>query len=452
MRAALPLAALLLAGLGVRPYAGGWNDGSRLASAESLAERGTLAIDDSVYVRPWTAAAPPFTPGDALLAEKGTLDRIRVGGRFYSDKPPLPSIAMAGVWKLARGLGARPVAEDPRVFARLLGLLFAAVPYALAVVALHAIARRVLRDEARAAALAAAFAFATVAPAWGRQVNGHVLLLALLAALLAGLLRWGDEGARPRPALLALGLLLGLAWSVEPGLGPFLVLVVAALVAARARSAAAVALLLAGALPPLALHSAVNLAVAGTWLPANAVPAHLDWPGSPFTEATMTGRLLPRGPAWGALYALDLLFGRKGFLLHSPPLLLLVPAAPLLVRAVRERRAAGAEAAASAGLLAGTWLLYAAFSSNLSGACVSIRWFVPLLAPALLVVAVALRDRPELGRDLALLSAFGAALAALAFANGPWTVRMLPLYGPLAAATVVSWGVLAARRRPAERS
>ena len=63
LRLALPLAALLLAGLGVRPHAGGWNDGSRLAAAESLAERGTLAIDGSVYVQPWSAAAPPFTPG-----------------------------------------------------------------------------------------------------------------------------------------------------------------------------------------------------------------------------------------------------------------------------------------------------------------------------------------------------------------------------------------------------
>ena len=454
LRLALPLAALLLAGLGVRPHAGGWNDGSRLAAAESLAERGTLAIDGSVYVQPWSAAAPPFTPGDALLAEKGTLDRIRVGGRFYSDKPLLPSIAMAGTWKVARFLGARPVAEEPRAFARLMGLLFAAVPFALAVAALHATALRVLREPVRAAVLAAAVSFATVAPAWGRQVNGHVLLLALLAALLAGLLRWGEEGARPRPLLLVLGLLLGLAWAVEPGLGPLLGLVFGGLVALRSRGAVAPALLLAGALPPLALHYAVNVSLFGTWLPANAVPAHLAWPGSPFTEETMTGRLLPRGAAWGALYALDLLFGKKGFLLHAPPLLLLLPAAPLLLRAVRARGAAWAEAAASAALLLGTWLLYAATSTNLSGACVSVRWFVPLLAPALLLLAVALRERPALGRDLALLSAFGAVLAALAFWKGPWTGRMLPCYWPIVGTALAAWGLAAllARRRSAERS
>jgi len=30
----------------------------------------------------------------------------------------------------------------------------------------------------------------------------------------------------------------------------------------------------------------------------------------------------------------------------------------------------------------GVWLLYAALSNNYGGLCCSIRWFVPLLAPA----------------------------------------------------------------------
>src|SRR5687767_12101081 len=44
------LGASLIALVSARPYAGGWNDGSRLATVESLVDRHTLAIDDSMFV------------------------------------------------------------------------------------------------------------------------------------------------------------------------------------------------------------------------------------------------------------------------------------------------------------------------------------------------------------------------------------------------------------------
>ena len=43
--------ALVVAAVGARPYAGSWNDGCRLAAVESLVDRGTLAIDDSVFCK-----------------------------------------------------------------------------------------------------------------------------------------------------------------------------------------------------------------------------------------------------------------------------------------------------------------------------------------------------------------------------------------------------------------
>lgn len=55
------------------------NDASRLATIESLVERGTWAID-----------ASPFA----------TVDRIKVGEHFYSDKPPILSLAGAGVYSI----------------------------------------------------------------------------------------------------------------------------------------------------------------------------------------------------------------------------------------------------------------------------------------------------------------------------------------------------------------
>ena len=42
--------AAFIALAGARPFAGSWNDGSRLATVEALVDYGTWAIDDSVFL------------------------------------------------------------------------------------------------------------------------------------------------------------------------------------------------------------------------------------------------------------------------------------------------------------------------------------------------------------------------------------------------------------------
>ena len=63
---AVLVVATLAAGFSARPYAGGWNDGSRLATAECLVDQHTLAIDDSIFVR--------VPPGEGPAVPAGTPD------------------------------------------------------------------------------------------------------------------------------------------------------------------------------------------------------------------------------------------------------------------------------------------------------------------------------------------------------------------------------------------
>ena len=64
------VAAAAVALVSARPYAGGWNDGSRLAMVESVIDRHTLAIDDSIFVATAESALLPVAremsapPGD----------------------------------------------------------------------------------------------------------------------------------------------------------------------------------------------------------------------------------------------------------------------------------------------------------------------------------------------------------------------------------------------------
>src|SRR5262249_28450233 len=148
--------------------------------------------------------------------------------------------------------------------------------------------------------------------------------------------------------------------------------------------------------------------IAGTLAPANANPAFLRWPGSQFDATTMTGAWNHSSPGRAVLYAFDLLFGRKGFLLYWPPLLLAIVALPWLLRRGSSERPALVVLAAWA---VGTWLLYAATSRNLSGLCLSIRWFVPLLAPGCVALAITLRDATTWRKDFAVLAAGGMILS-----------------------------------------
>src|SRR5262245_37474536 len=97
--------AILLAVLGSRDHAGGWNDGSRLATVEALVDHGTLAIDRSTFV--WPPQDPqrnPYHPDDVILFIRGTLDKLWINGHFYSDKSPVPALLMAGEYWLAQRL------------------------------------------------------------------------------------------------------------------------------------------------------------------------------------------------------------------------------------------------------------------------------------------------------------------------------------------------------------
>src|SRR5439155_261535 len=133
------------------------------------------------------------------------------------------------------------------------------------------------------------------------------------------------------------------------------------------------------------------------------------WPGSPFSEDTLTG-FARHTPFKLTVYALALLLGKHGFLSHNLPLLLAIPAAAVVLRRVRAHRP---ELICTVGWCVATWLLYAVLSNNYGGACCSIRWFVPFLAPGYYLLALFLRDQPRYLADFLRLGFWGAVLAVL---------------------------------------
>ena len=91
-------------------------------------------------------------------------------------------------------------------------------------------------------------------------------------------------------------------------------------------------------------------------------------------------------------------------------------------------------------------LLYAATSQIISGVCLSVRWFVPLLAAGYLALAVLVREVPAARTDLAVLLAGGLAIGVEGTIRGPWYGHILTTYWPVVGVTLTAWGAIWVRR------
>ncbi len=426
---AVALVATLVAILSARPYAGGWNDGSRLATVESLVDQRTWAIDDSIFVQPARArAGSPYPAHEPALRARGTQDKLFIDGRYYSDKSPVPALFMAGIYQILQWTSGLVARDDPARFCYLLTLFSSGLAYVIAVISIDRLAMTL--GTTTRLLLTAGFALATMALPYARHANNHILLLAVCSALLLWL------APRTRAQLLAVGTLIGAGYTIDLGLGPVLVLSTVGLVAWRTRSVGAVLLLLAAALPWFALHHYLNWRIGGTFSPANAQVAYFAWSGAPFDSSNMTGRWAHESVGRFFLYALDLLFGKRGFFGHNLALYMAAPAAFLLLRRrVTERP----EIWWAISFCVGGWFLYALTSNNHSGVAASIRWFIPFLAPAFFILVLTLRDFPRYRNDLLILTLFGFVIGALTWWKGPWMPRMVPGYWFILAGALLAW-------------
>jgi hypothetical protein len=445
----LAAAALGLAAGGARPHAGSWNDGSRLAAVESLLDRGTLAIDDSVFCKTPQPLLDnhhlPYAPDRYDLHLFGTLDKLLVRGHFHSDKPAVVSVLMAAAYKPLMWLGVPGPGERPDLFAWAMTVLTSGLGYAAAVGCLWRLGTRVGLSPGWRLAWLASFALCTYAPAYTRHVNSHAMQLGVVAAMCVLMLRVAEAKAGGRTAwgsLVGLGTLAGLGFNLDFGSGPPLVVFAGAAVWWRTPRWTPVLVFTLAAVSWVAAGVGLNYAIGGVWLPINMYPAHFDFPGSPFTEENLTG--FSRHGVLGQLeYAGAMLVGKHGFWNHNLPLLLGAAAG---WRVLRRGFAGRAELLFLLGWCAAAWLVYAVLSNNMGGGCCSVRWFVPFLAPGYWLLAVLLRDRPEYRADFVALSAWGGVLAGIMWWNGPWMVRMVPVMWPVVGCALLTWGGVAWRR------
>ena len=339
------------------------NDMSRMATVESLVDRGTFTIDGSPYV--------------------GTLDKVEIDGHFYSSKPPLYSALMAGeFWILHHffGLEISPDRRDPNrsppLVIWILTVTWVGLPYVVTLIFFRTMLHDwVLSPVVRLVYLFAA-AFANHAAGFAVTINNHVpaaVCLFASAYLAVGLIH-GKLAPTWWRFVLA-GFWAGLLPTMDlPGMffsAPI------ALYLVKKFPRETFTWFAFGALPPLAAHFALTIGSTGGWLPVYLRRSLYDYPGSYWLHPHGINNL--HDPKW--LYLFNILLGHHGLFSLFP--IMIFSAAALLAAVGRRDVPLRRECLVFGGVVVFTVVFYVFTTTNYGGASYGFRWFI-LLTPALL--------------------------------------------------------------------
>lgn len=284
-----------------KPYVGCCgNDASRIATIESLVERGTFVIDESPFVT--------------------TIDKVKIRGHFYSSKPPiLPSLGAGVYWLLHNGFGVsfpeRPF--TPNLAYYLLTLILIGGSSALLLVYFFKALRWLKIKFFYRKLLVFTLALGTLILVFSSTFNNHTPAAAFLFIGFYYLLQAKFEPQKIERSLFLSGLFTTLATVVEFTAGAFLILFFF-YIASKSKLRKFAPRYIYGCLPFAIFHFILNYQITGDFIPQYFHKEFYNFPGSCLTDQKGINAL--REPK--LIYAFNVLFGTHGLFLYTPVFLL----------------------------------------------------------------------------------------------------------------------------------
>ena len=383
----------------------GDDERARLATIRALVERHTLAI----------------APAEDLLPASHT---IAANHKSYSDQPPLFSVILAGPYWIMRRFGTS-FRDNPVLVPYLLTLIGVTLPVAGAAGLIYRMGRLFELPRVWRSALGLCVVLASGLISYAVVLNSLAPAAVLVLAAAGCIIHVASAKRATRSgAWLALsGSCAALAATLDPSviiLTALLGVCVATVRATPARRAGAVLLYLLGALPPIAIHSALIVPISGHILPhsfarelGRPAQASLDGEGDDDADRAVDSvrRFLDR------LYTG--LIGSHGLFSHFPILILGLAG----VGAVMHRNwmpSTKMLAAGSAAGMGGIVGLYCYSRADWSDAMFAARWWI-VFSPLLLfwIGAWARKNHTRAGLGIAAALLCFSALVGLIGATGP---------------------------------
>jgi hypothetical protein len=374
---------------------------SRLGTVDSLVERGTYRLDESIFI--------------------DTLDKIYRDGHYYSHQTPLLATLTAPVYAVLRVPGLKFNNRGRLVVTYLFSLLTNGLALALTAVVFWQVLGLAGTSAPWRHVLAVLLPFSTWLLPYAIVANNHGVSALLLAVAGHALLQIEWHGVTPgRVRVLAAALGMVAAVELLP-LISFVPLSIGYLLTRRDVAPARwrdLSLLL---IAPLALQAGINIAITGDVIPAGFHHELFNYPGSAFTADHLTGSVKHDSTAAVLAYAWTALFVGRGYFVFAPVLLLAIVAGILEWR--WWARARGAHLV----LLGGAMLSLAAAlltTNHYGGGAVGFR-HATYLAPALLMMLLpwlAAGDTRRYRFAIVVILSTISAASIIAFAvPNPWT-------------------------------
>ena len=343
----LVMAATLLFAVLIRPVVN-VNDGSRLATVESLVERHTFAIEASSIF---------------------TIDKYSYQGHFYSDKPPLLALYAAVPYAVLHTVGIT-FRRSANVTYALLTLLTTALITAIGLMFLRRTLRRFPIDPGWADVVVLLAGVGTLVLPYSTVFSNHTAAAALLMLGFYFLIRL-EEGAR-HAALAAL--FTSLAGSID--IAAFVFVPVFGVVVLR-RSFRHVLAFAAVAAGVLGIYFSLNWITSGSFVPPPMNTSLWAYDGSNFGEANLTGLARQSSASGLARYSFHMLFGHRGLFSYTPILVFsLIGAYHAFSRRDFRHRFELALMLLGAAVYIASYLLR---SVNYGGYCYGVRWYTDLM-------------------------------------------------------------------------
>jgi len=390
-----------------RPFYGA-NDLSRWSTVYSLAERGTYNIDETPYPT--------------------TIDRCRLNGHYYSEKPPLLPTLLAGEYLLLKKLsfGRLSFRNSPATVIRAILASINLVPLVIFLGLFSRLLDRLAPDPwIRVYAMAAA-GLGTFLTGFSFVLNNHTIAaFSSFFALYPAFMIW-CEGRSGWRLFAVAGFFAGFAAVNDYPALAFLVALGAGLAWKAPRQT--LIWFLPFALVPLAGHFWTNYLVTGDLLPAYLHRGALIFPGSYWTIDPISGRGVGRGgidniyEPW-PVYLFHMLVGHHGILSLSPIFIF------TLMGVWSSLRSRGSPLRAFAVLAAFLTLVllvfYTFFAGNriYGGLCCGLRFFFWLIPLWLLLLPEGLRGKTthRWFRGMALAFLLISAISVFYCARNPWS-------------------------------
>jgi hypothetical protein len=304
---------------------GSWSDASRLATIESLVERGTWQIDESQFFR-WTG------------------DKVFLQGHFYSEKPPLLQVFAATPYAAMYhlfGLRLKTAACLPGEICvyKWLTFLTVGVPSALLIALFFWAIAKLTASFWRSLFATILLACGTMIWPYSLVLNNHLPAAACLFAAFYLVLSTVSspgavEGSQPLSAaqkrLFWAGLAAGLSASFDLT-AAVIGVALFAIVAIRCRKGILPFVL--GAALPVFATMILNYQISGTPLPAYFLSVGYNYPGSVW-DNTFAAHHPPEDVIG---YGFQYLVGDRGFVAHAPVLIWAMLGLFLVLRNRRHR-------------------------------------------------------------------------------------------------------------------